>query len=640
MNIKKGDDKPMVIHTKEKAKLHVKREPETKIKGRNILVVEKGPKIAGADKGNKADGKKAAMKAKSNTKEEVRKAVQKENAMYASRQKSKQDSKKDVSKKNGTAKGAASVGAMAALDQMDGGNEVYESYMVARTLSAPAESAADAGRRLYRSQAARAKAKKIKKVQAGKKIGKKTAKDTAKYTAKKAAKETAKETAKTVAKEGAKATAKAATTAATTTAGTAVSPGLGTAIGMAAGYATGVAIDYKDMQDTNRNRKLKFFLDKLNAEEQQKDSFAKLVKDLVLSRVTMMVKAAAPIVGLVLLVLVLLVAVVAIPVVAVIAVIYNSPFAIFFPSISSGDTTQNVLSAYVAEFNGDVNSELTNHSGYDASEKIYVDFEGAGTPDNYYDILAVYMVKHGNGDTATDMTDKAKENLKAVFDDMCSYSISSRTDTETDEEGNTTTTTVKEVRVELKTYRDMISEYGFSAEEQEMLAELMKPEYLAMIGYTGGGGDPGETISPEQYQAIVDAISDANGKKVVEYALSKVGYPYSQAYRDSGNYYDCSSLAYYAWKNAGVNIMYEGANTAAAEGKFCYDNHYLVNYDEMQPGDLIFYSYSNNGRFFNITHVAIYVGDGKVVEAANERIGVVYRPVQSRSSIVFIGRPR
>ena len=127
---------------------------------------------------------------------------------------------------------------------------------------------------------------------------------------------------------------------------------------------------------------------------------------------------------------------------------------------------------------------------------------------------------------------------------------------------------------------------------------------------------------------------------VVEYALSKVGYPYSQDYRDSGDYYDCSSLAYYAWQNAGVNIMYEGANTAAAEGKFCYDNNYLVNYDEMQPGDLIFYSYSNNGRFFNITHVAIYVGNGKVVEAANERIGVVYRSVQSQSSIVFIGRPR
>ena len=636
----------MVIHTKEKAKLHIKQEPEAKIKGRNVLVVDKSPKIAGMDKEDKTVIKKSSAK------ETVKNSMQKEKGVYAQVQRAKQDREKAIGKKNSTTKAVASVGAMTALDQMDGGNEVYESYQIARTLSAPAESAADAGRRLYRSQVAKAQAKKIKKVQSGKKIGKKAVRDsatkTAKYTAKKvakeAAKETAKETAKIVAKETAKATAKVVTTTATTTAGTAISPGVGTAIGLAAGsvagYATGVKMDYKDMQATGRARKLKFFLDKMNAEEQQKDSFAKLVKDLVVGKVSMMIKAAAPVIGLVLLLLVLLVAVVAIPVVAVIAVIYNSPFAMFFPSISSGDTMQNVLSAYVAEFNGDVDTELTNHSGYDASEKIYIDFEGAGTPDNYYDILAVYMVKHGNGDTATDMTDKAKENLKAVFDDMCSYSISSRTDTKTDDEGNTTTTTVKEVNVELKTYRDMISEYGFNTEEQEMLAELMKPEYLAMIGYTGGGGDPGETISPEQYQAIVDAISDANGKKVVEYALSKVGYPYSQDYRDSGDYYDCSSLAYYAWQNAGVNIMYEGANTAAAEEKFCYDNNYLVNYDEMQPGDLIFYSYSNNGRFFNITHVAIYVGNGKVVEAANERIGVVYRSVQSQSSIVFIGRPR
>ena len=129
------------------------------------------------------------------------------------------------------------------------------------------------------------------------------------------------------------------------------------------------------------------------------------------------------------------------------------------------------------------------------------------------------------------MTDKAKQNLKAVFDDMCSFRITSRTDTETDEEGNMTTTTVKEVNVELKTCYDMVSVYGFNAEEQEMLAELMKPEYLAMLGYTGGGGDPGETTSPEQYQAIVDAISDENGRKVVAFALSKVGYLSINEYR-------------------------------------------------------------------------------------------------------------
>ena len=44
------DDKPMVIHTKEKTKLHIKQEPEAKIKGRNVLVVDKTPNAAGVDK--------------------------------------------------------------------------------------------------------------------------------------------------------------------------------------------------------------------------------------------------------------------------------------------------------------------------------------------------------------------------------------------------------------------------------------------------------------------------------------------------------------------------------------------------------------------------------------------------------------
>lgn len=268
MNIKKVDDKPMVIHTKEKVKLHIKQEPEAKIKGRNVLVVDKSPKIAGTDnKEVKPDGKKPTMKGKSNAKESVRQAVQKENGIHAQMQRTKQDSKKAAGKKNSTAGTVASVGAMTALDQMDGGNEVHESYQVARTLSAPVESTVNAGRRLYRSQAAKAQVKKIKKVQSGKKIGKKAVKDsatkTAKYTAKKVAKETAKETvketAKIVAKETAKATTKVVTTTVTTTAGTAISPGVGTAIGLAAGsvagYATGVKMDYKDMQATSRSRK-------------------------------------------------------------------------------------------------------------------------------------------------------------------------------------------------------------------------------------------------------------------------------------------------------------------------------------------------------------------------------------------------
>ena len=565
MNIKKVDDKPMVIHTKEKTKLHVKTALETKIKAGNVLTVERTPKFAGAEREAKADNmdkRMSALKVKFATKdskgkadaekrlsdkrgqsaqsssvksksvkEDIKKSMQKENSKYAQFEKSKQDREKAIGRKNGsTVSTLASAGAKTSLDQMEGGSEVYESYMVARNLSRPVESATDAGRRLYRTQAAKAKEKRIKKVQAGKKISKKAAKDSAA----KAAKETS--------KTAAKATAATAGTAA----GTATTGVGGVLIGAAAGEAVGIAMDKKDVKNSTRNRMIQPFVAKLRQEENQ-DSIGKALKDIALMRFSMAAKYIIRYVGLFLLALFALVALVALPIIAVISIIYNSPFAIFFPPISSGETTQEVLSAYVAEFNREVNDELTNYSGYDTSEKIYVDFEGAGEPDNYCDILAVYMVKYGNGDTATDMTDKAKENLKSVFDDMCSYTITRRTDTSTDEEGNTTSTTVKEVNVKLKTYHDMISEYGVDEEEQEMLAELMKPENLAMMGYIGGGGDPGETLSPEQYQAIVDAVSDANGKKVVEYALSKVGYPYSQDLRDSGTHFDCSSLAYYAW---------------------------------------------------------------------------------------------
>lgn len=205
LNIKKVDDKPMVIHTKEKRKLHVKSAPETKVKGRDVLTVDRSPKIAGDENTDKNDRRKSAMKirtkgetvrttdkkisrgkertasekqsasgnGKAAAKEAAGKSVQKESSMYAQYRRTKQDKENTIGKKNDTVGFLVSIGAKTALDQMEGGNEVYESYMAARNLSRPLESAADAGRRLYQKQAAKAREKRIKKVQAGKKSVKK-----------------------------------------------------------------------------------------------------------------------------------------------------------------------------------------------------------------------------------------------------------------------------------------------------------------------------------------------------------------------------------------------------------------------------------------------------------------------------------
>lgn len=410
----------------------------------------------------------------------------------------------------------------------------------------------------------------------------------------------------------------------------------------AAGRPAGRGTAGQSMKNSVRNRIIQLFISRQRQEE-NRDSTGRVLKDIVMLNFSAVMKHAARYAGLFLAGMFLLTALLSFPVMAVLAVIYNSPFAICFPSISSAETTQQVLSAYMEEFHRDVEAELDDTAGYDRSERVYVNFMGDGIPDNYCDILAVYMVKYGNGDTATDMTDRAGQNLKSVFDDMCSYTISAGTEIAEDEEGNETVSTVKYVNVELKTWQDMASVYGFHEEEQEMLAELMKPENTALMGYSGTGGgqqeSTGQQILPEQYQAAVDAVSDENGKKVLEFALSKVGYPYSQALRDSGTHFDCSSLAFYAWQNAGVNISYQGSTTAASEAQLCYDSNWLVHYDEMKPGDLIFYSYHKNGRFMDISHVAVYAGNGMAVEAANTRLGVVYRTVAGKDSIVMIGRP-
>lgn len=336
----------------------------------------------------------------------------------------------------------------------------------------------------------------------------------------------------------------------------------------------------------------------------------------------------------------MIVVLVALPVMLVIALIYNSPFAIFFPPLESGDTVQSVTSAYVSEFHREVNELATNHEGYDIGRVVYVDYEGTNvSPSNYYDILSVYMIKHGVGDSATLINDTTKEWIAIVVDDMCDYTTSIGKENVQDAEGNEVSQSVLYVNVTLKDYTDMISHYGFDANEVDLLETLMSPESLAMLGYSGGSELGQSSISTLEKEKILSGITDERQREVCSFALSKVGYPYSQAYRDSGDYYDCSSLAFYAWKCAEVNISYSGVTTAAAEAQGLEEAGKTVTYEELQPGDLIFFSYCHNGRYRNISHVAIYMGSGKVVEAKNESAGVVYGDIPNPECIVTIGRP-
>ena len=126
------------------------------------------------------------------------------------------------------------------------------------------------------------------------------------------------------------------------------------------------------------------------------------------------------------------------------------------------------------------------------------------------------------------------------------------------------------------------------------------------------------------------------GGKAVEFAMSRLGHPYSQTYRGKDNYVDCSYLTLWCYRQVGIILP----GTAAEQGRYLVEHNLTIAKEDLQPGDLVFWSYKPNGRFMNITHVGIYAGDGKVVDASYSKGKVVYRNLFDEDKQVLYGRPQ
>ena len=516
------------------------------------------------------------------------------------------------------------------IDNIEGGENIEGALEASEMAVRPIKGIVNEGNRIRK----KAQVSKLQKEVVGSRLRKRAVnkgRELAKKSGRKAVKKTSKKMAKDTSRKVAKESSKIATKAGTAVAGSVAGPE-GTLIGIAAGETAGMKIDNTFYKAEQRSRMMKFFMDKLKPNEEQNDSLFKLVGSMVRNKMTFMIKRAVSLLAqLITPILIIVIAATGI-VFAVIAVLYNSPFALFLPPLESGDTIQSVTTQYVSEFNQEIQTLIDEHKDADKGRKVYVDYEGMNSePSNYYDIMSVYMVKYGYENTATKMNETNKQNLKAVFDDMCKYT----TENVTEKKGKKKTKYL-EVRITLKTYTDMTTEYQFDEDRTATLNQLMS----AYITNNSSGGSQISglqgSLTPQEISNITDKISNPTQKAVVSFVLAKVGYPYSQPLRNSGKAFDCSSLAYYAWKSAGVDISFGGVTTAAAEAEGLKDK--IVKEKNLQPGDLIFYSYTTNGRYKNISHVGIYVDNGKMVEAVDEAHGVCLGNYHN-GGLVMICRP-
>lgn len=158
------------------------------------------------------------------------------------------------------------------------------------------------------------------------------------------------------------------------------------------------------------------------------------------------------------------------------------------------------------------------------------------------------------------------------------------------------------------------------------------------------------------------AVSSKTACRAVKNARAvsqKKDVQYSQAYRMSQNYYDCSSLVYRCYAGLGIrfgNTNPHWAPTAAEEGRWCTNTKHVVSTQpvdilscKLVPGDTIYYSFNgNNGRYLNIDHTAIFAGYaydesagyyGTVIEASSSRNAVVERMYYPGNTTKLIGRP-
>ena len=125
MKIRKVDDKPMVIHTKEKAKIHAHEPKGAKIKGSNIYTVERGPKTIGAKVSD--DKKKSYRKSTIHQSESKNKRLSRFERNY-------RESNTSIKTKNTNLHIAGRTGVLAAgavTEQVEGGHEVSQAAYLA-----------------------------------------------------------------------------------------------------------------------------------------------------------------------------------------------------------------------------------------------------------------------------------------------------------------------------------------------------------------------------------------------------------------------------------------------------------------------------------------------------------------------------
>lgn len=118
-----------------------------------------------------------------------------------------------------------------------------------------------------------------------------------------------------------------------------------------------------------------------------------------------------------------------------------------------------------------------------------------------------------------------------------------------------------------------------------------------------------QTASGKREADKKDSAPKEIRRRIVEYACKFEGNPYRYGGTSLTKGIDCSGFAQAVYRDNGIKIP-RTSRQQAAGGK-------QISLGNIGPADLIFYGVGGT-----INHVAIYIGDGKVISASSKKYGI------------------
>jgi len=147
------------------------------------------------------------------------------------------------------------------------------------------------------------------------------------------------------------------------------------------------------------------------------------------------------------------------------------------------------------------------------------------------------------------------------------------------------------------------------AEAQRQAEEAQKQAEEAKKAANSSSSSKSEEETPKETKS--SSSGSGTGQKIADYGVKFVGNPYVYGGVSLTKGADCSGFVQSIYAHFGYSIKRTSVEQSQSAGK-------VVDISERQPGDLIFYRNSSG----KVNHVALYIGNDKIVHASNRRDGI------------------